>query len=510
MSETNDNKRIAKNSLYLYIRKLITVFIGLYASRLLLEQLGLDDFGLYGLVGSVVMLFGSIKVLFTDSIRRYINIEKGRRNPERIRLIFTYGVVLNLLIACVFVAIVEVAGILMIPHLSIAPEQTSTAMWLLQFSLASAVVTIMTTPYDAVMIANERFDAFAILAVIDSILRFVAVLLLVFCPTNKVIWYSLFMLAGAIIVRVISAIYCRRQFGQEVRYLWKVDRTLLRDMAVFSGWNFLGRAGWTIYDGGINIVLNLFGGVLVNAARSVAMNVKNLVTQFTLDTFAGFRPQTVKAYGAGDMARFEQLVFSASKFCFVVAAVLAFSCAVFCHFLIRLWLGEIPPYSVDFVKAIMLALMLGGPNLGINMVFDSSAQLKYFQIWTITVFALSLGGGWLALHLGAPFYSVFLVAAAAEIIQMAGSLFIARKVAAFPIGRYFREVLLPCIAASVILVVAYVGFNAFFVAHESWLTFLCEAPLTTLFVVLTCLFVVFSKSQRATLKEMIRSKMSKS
>ena len=246
MSETNDNKRIAKNSLYLYIRKLITVFIGLYASRLLLEQLGLDDFGLYGLVGSVVMLFGSIKVLFTDSIRRYINIEKGRRNPERIRLIFTYGVVLNLLIACVFVAIVEVAGILMIPHLSIAPEQTSTAMWLLQFSLASAVVTIMTTPYDAVMIANERFDAFAILAVIDSILRFVAVLLLVFCPTNKVIWYSLFMLAGAIIVRVISAIYCRRQFGQEVRYLWKVDRTLLRDMAVFSGWNFLGRAGWTI------------------------------------------------------------------------------------------------------------------------------------------------------------------------------------------------------------------------------------------------------------------------
>ncbi|MDE6081876.1 MAG: polysaccharide biosynthesis protein, partial [Muribaculaceae bacterium] len=147
MSHSEENKRIAKNSLYLYLRKLITVFIGLYSSRLLLEQLGLDDFGLYGLVGSVIMLFGSIKVLFTDSIRRFINIEKGRCNPERIRLIFTYGVILNLLIAVIFVAIVEIAGFIMIPKLNIAPESVPAAIWVLQFSLASAVVTIMNTPY---------------------------------------------------------------------------------------------------------------------------------------------------------------------------------------------------------------------------------------------------------------------------------------------------------------------------------------------------------------------------
>lgn len=509
MSRSNDNKRIAKNSLYLYLRKLITVFIGLYASRLLLEQLGLDDFGLYGLVGSVIMLFGSIKVLFTDSIRRFINIEKGRRNPERIRLIFTYGVMLNLLIALIFVVIVEVAGLIMVPHLNIRPESVSTAMWVLQFSLASAVVTIMTNPYDAVMIANERFDAFALFAVVDAVLRFGAVLLLIFCPANKVIWYSVFMFLAAVIVRVLSAIYCRRSFGDEVKYLWKRDRKLLRDMTFFSGWNFLGRAGWTLYDGGLNILLNLFGGVLVNAARSVAMNVKNLVTQFTLDTLAGFRPQTVKSYGAGDYERFEELVFSASKFCFGVSAILAFPCAIFCHFLIRLWLGEIPPYSVDFVKAIMLALMLGGANQGINMVFDTTAHLKHYQIWTISVYAMSLGGGWVALHFGAPFYSVFIVAAGAEVVQMAGSLFIARKVASFPAGKYFREVLSRCIIASCVLVVAYYFFNRYFVAHESWMTFLFEAVVAMIFVVGVCYFVIFTAAQRVQVANMIRARLHK-
>lgn len=506
MSHSEENKRIAKNSLYLYLRKLITVFIGLYSSRLLLEQLGLDDFGLYGLVGSVIMLFGSIKVLFTDSIRRFINIEKGRCNPERIRLIFTYGVILNLLIAIIFVAIVEIAGFIMIPKLNIAPESVPSAIWVLQFSLASAVVTIMTTPYDAVMIANERFDAFAMFAVIDSILRFAAVLLLIFCPSNKVIWYSVFMFLGAVIVRILSAMYCSRKFGDEVKYLWKRDKQLLRDMTFFSGWNFLGRAGWTLYDGGVNILLNIFGGVAVNAARSVAMNVKNMVTQFTLDTLSGFRPQTVKSYGAGNMERFEELVFSASKFCFLVSAVLAFTCAIFCHFLIRLWLGEIPPYSVDFVKAIMLGLIMGGPNLGINMVFDSSAKLKAFEIWTITVFAISLGSGYLVLHFGLPFYQVFIVAALCEVIQMLGSLVLAKREGGFPAARYFRKVLVRCYSTCVILCVAYVGFNRFFVANESWLTLIWEGVLALLFVLAVCYLLVFNNKERAVALEMVMQK----
>ncbi|MDE7152824.1 MAG: hypothetical protein K2O00_00090 [Muribaculaceae bacterium] len=506
MSRSNDNRRIAKNSLYLYVRKLITVFIGLYASRLLLEQLGLDDFGLYGLVGSVIMLFGSIKVLFTDSIRRFINIEKGRRNVERIRLIFTYGVILNLLIALIFVLIVEVAGVIMIPKLNIIPESVPTAFWVLQFSLASAVVTIMTTPYDAVMIANERFDAFAIFAVVDAVLRFAAVLLLIFCPTNKLMWYSVFMFLAAVIVRILSAIYCSRKFGDEIKYLWKRDRKLLRDMTFFSGWNFLGRAGWTLYDGGINIMLNLFGGVLVNAARSVAMNVKNLVTQFTLDTLSGFRPQTVKSYGAGDMERFETLVFSASKFCYVVSAVLAFMCAVFCHFLIRLWLGEIPPYSVEFVKAIMLVILMGGPNTGINMVFDSSAKLKQFEIWTITVFAISLGGGYMVLYWGAPYYLVFVVAAIGELLQMAGSLVLAHKVVSFPAARYFREVMVRCMVTSAVLCVAYVGFNSYFVAHESWFTFIWEAAVALMFVLAVCYLLMFNRTERGLVLEMVGRK----
>lgn len=495
MSSLNNNK-IAKNSIYLYARKIITVAIGLYSSRLLLKELGIDDFGLYGLVGSVIMLFASLKSVFTDSIQRFLNIEKGQNNKSRIRLVFTYGVILNLCISIVFIVVAEIGGYMIIPRLNITYNNIDTAFWILHFSILSAVVAIMTTPYDAVLIANERFNAYAFFAILDAFLRFCSVVLLYLLNDYKVIAYSAFLFISGIIVRIFSSIFCHKHYHEETKYLWKFDSDLLKKMTSFSSWNFLGKVGYTMYESGLNILLNLFGGVVVNAARSIAINVRQLVFQFTNDTLAGFRPQTIRAYGGNDHLNYQRLIFNATKFSFIVSVILAFLCSVFCRYLVEIWLGTPPPYSIEFIKCIMLYLLIVGMHSGIEMIFVTTAKLKQYQIFSLITYVSSLFCCWIALKCDFPFYSVFLIAAIFEFIRMMIDMYLAHKFCMFPIKELYTEVISKCLIVATILIISYFIFNYIFTLKETWYTFIIEGTIASIYCVLLCYYLMFNSIQR--------------
>lgn len=497
------NKRIAKNSIYLYIRKIITIFIGLYSSRLLFEELGIENYGLYGLVGSIIMMFASLKVLFTDSVQRFYNIEKGKNNIESIRLVFTYGVLLNAFISIIFIVFVEIGGYLIIPRLNIPIDSVPTAFWILQFSILSAVVAIMTVPYDAVMIANEKFNAYALFAIFDSILRFGSVICLCFVNNQKVIYYSFFLFISGLIVRIFSALYCQLKFKNEIKYLWRKDLKLLKEMTLFSSWNFFGKIGYTLYESGLNILLNLFGGVIVNAARSIAINIRQLVFQFTSDTLSGFKPQIVKAYGACNMSSYQNLVFNATRISFVVSSILACLCSVFCDFLIKIWLGEIPPYSVGFVRSIMLYLVIMGTHSGIELVFTTTAKLKDYQIYTLIIYTLSFLSAWIALKFGYPFYSVFIIASLFELIRMFIDLIIAKRTCNFPIDIFCHQILVRCLGVTLIFASLYIFFSYLFALNENWLTFVTEGFLLLMICLCICFYMMFPYNQRMSIKSNI-------
>lgn len=504
---TLDNHKIVKNSLYLYLRKIITVIIGLYSSRLLLKELGLDNFGLYGLIGSVILMFASLKVVFTDSIQRFLNIEKGKNNIQRLRLVFTYGVSLNCCISIIFIIVSEICGYIIIPKLNIAPYNINPAFWILHFSILSAVVAIMTTPYDAVLIANEKFNAYALFAILDAVLRFCSVLLLCLLEDNRVIAYSIFLFIAGVIVRICSAIYCHKHYRVETKYFWKIDSSLLKDMTKFSSWNFLGKVGYTVYESLLNIILNLFGGVIVNAARAIAINVRQLVLQFTNDTLAGFRPQTIRAYGATDNLNYHRLIFNAIKFSFIVSAILAFLCSVFCSYLVKIWLDTTPPYSIEFIKCIMLYLLVVGIHCGVEMIFITTAKIKQYQIYSLVTYICSLCCAWLALKNNLPYYSVFLIAAIFEFIRTIIDIYLAYRICSFPIKELYTQVISKCIYVSIILIVSYIFFSHLFLKNQTWYTFLIEGIIALAYCMIVCYLIVLSKTQKRYIYNILISKV---
>ena len=438
--ESQDNKRIAHNTLYLYLRKIFTLGIGLYTSRALLHYLGVDDYGLYGLVGSVIVLFGSLRGLFSSTIQRYINFEKGRGNSERVNLIFCLGLKIQIWIALAFFVAIEIAGFIMIPDLNIPDGSRSAAYWILQFSLLTAVVSILTVPYDAVIIAHERFNAYALFSVIEAVLKLGAVLLLAVSPFSPVIYYALLLFVVSLIIRVLNLVYCRRKFPDEVRYHIVKDRQLLKEMTGFAGWQFVGNFGFSVSQAGVNFILNLFGGVVVNAARTIALQFSGLLETFTSDLNISFKPQIIDSWSRGDRERFFQLVFACWRITFFMTAIIAFPAYIVVDPLLTLWLGKVPPYAVVFVQAILFYLVVRCFHSVFDIMFKAYGKLRAYQVIEFVCHLVLLPVSWLILRLGAPFQSIFYCMAFIEIANLASISFIAKKQLRLSIRSALREV----------------------------------------------------------------------
>lgn len=434
------NKSIAKNTLFLYGRKLFTLVIALYTSRVLLQQLGVTDFGIYGLVGSIVAIFNSLRTIFASSIQRYINVAKGNRRQNEVNEIFSIGVKIHRWIALCFFIIVEIGGMIMMHYLDIPDNKVTVAYIVLQFSLITAVITILTVPYDALIIANERFDAFALFSIIDYSLRLIIVLLLAFSPDNRLVLYAALLLTTTIIVRYLNILYCRKSFGDESHYN-KVQRPdLVKQMTRFAGWQFLGNTAYTITGNGINFVLNLMGGVVVNAARTIAYQVMSSVSQFIADLNLSFQPRTMLLYAQGNIKGFINLIYINTKANFAVIAIFAFPIFILAEPIICMWLGEIPPYTIGFVRAIMIYLVFRSFHAPIDLYFKSYGDLKAYQIAELCILTLSLPLSWFLLHIGLPFYFVFLAMAICELLNLTMLLFLAKHLYQFSIKEYCMSV----------------------------------------------------------------------
>lgn len=498
-----DHKRIAKNTFYLYARKIITIFIGLYSSRLLLERLGVNDFGLYGLIGSIVLVFNSLRSLFSTSIYRFINIARGKEDVSRINKIFSYGLLMNAAIAVVFALCVEIGGVIMIPKLNISPEDIPVAFFILHFSVLSAILSIMTSPYDAMMIAHERFKAQAGFSVLDSILRFAAILLLAISPIRQVEFYAVLLLIVAIIIRVLSSLYCHRVFPLETKFHYTKDVTLLREMLSYSGWNSFGNISYSLVNEGLNFILNIFGGVVVNAARTIAFQVRSFVSQFSSELLDSFRPQTIAAYGREDFKAFNTLIFSSARISFIISSIPVIVLASFSTLILELWLGNVPEYTNGFVRGVLLYVVVRSFHSPIDTIFKASGRIKTYQLMQISISILNLLFGWVVLKIGFPYYSVFLVMVGVEIINLAAILVLAMKQEAFPLRRFISTVLLRCLISMVLMIALYIVVSSYCLNNNIWIIGI-EAIILCAVSILINFFIVLTDKEKKLLLGFIK------
>ncbi len=328
----------------------------LYTSRVVLAALGVEDYGIYNVVGGVVAMFTMISGSLSSAISRFITFELGKGNQERLNTIFSTSVIIQLIIAVIIAILVETVGVWFLTNKMVIPaDRLIAAKWVLQFSLITLIINLISIPYNAAIIAHERMSAFAYISILEAFGKLGIAYFITIAPIDKLIFYAILMAVVALIVRFTYSIYCRRHF-EEAKFRWVFDKALLKEMFGFAGWNFIGTSSMLLRDQGVNILLNLFGGPAVNAARGISMQVNHAVTMFSTNFMTALNPQITKSYANNDRDYLMTLIFQGARLSFYMLLILSLPILLNTNYILSLWLKEVPEHTALFVQ---LALIFG-------------------------------------------------------------------------------------------------------------------------------------------------------
>lgn len=446
MDNKSSAKRIAKNTVFLYLRSFIMMLIAIYTSRVVLKVLGVEDYGVYNLVGGVVAMFSSLKGVFSSAIQRYLNYTRGAGDEEGVKHVFSLSVIIQCGIAVLFFVLVEGFGLWFIPNKLIIPEgMINTAMFVFHCSLLASVISILAVPYDALIIANEKMNYYAYISITESVLKLSIVFLLPVLPFIPLKSYAVLVLLVHIVIVFFNVLYCRRFPECRIEKYW--NRELFKQLFSFSGWNFLGNMVYTLIHEGTNIILNLFAGVVANAARGIATQVRSALEMLSNNISMASRPFVMQQAAIVDKTTLFNYIYILSRVVFYVLLITTVPIFVYTEQILSIWLVEIPQYTVSFVRVIMVFVLFRSLHSPIVMLFFAIGKIKRFQITELIVGSLTLPLVYLFLSLGFPLYTAFIAQIIVDVSNLIAIVFVAKKEFDFSLRDYFNNVILYCILA---------------------------------------------------------------
>lgn len=380
VTTTSNNKRIAKNTFLLYFRMLFTMMVSLYTSRVVLATLGVEDFGIYNVVGGVVTMFAIISTSLSSAISRFITIELGKGEIHQLKTVFSTAVTIQLLMALVVVIFAECVGVWFLNNKMNIPEvRMNAANWVLQFSIFTFGVNLICIPFNALIIAHERMSAFAYVSILEVLLKLLIIYLLILMSVDKLIVYGGLLLVVAIIVTFAYFIYCRRHFV-ECKFFGRIDVSLLKNMLGFSGWNFIGASSAILRDQGVNIIINLFCGPTVNAARGVAIQVNHAINSFAQNFMTALNPQIIKSYAMGNSKYMFTLIFQGARLSFYMLLFLSLPVLMSTDYILSLWLRTVPDYTVVFVRLVLIFAMCESISNPLITAMLATGRIRNYQV----------------------------------------------------------------------------------------------------------------------------------
>ena len=447
---SDNNKRIAKNTLVLYFRLFLTMGVSLFTSRVVLNVLGVEDYGTYNVVGGVIAMFSLFTGSLSAAISRFLTYELGRGDKEKLSLVFSTSVNIQVFMAVVVTILAEVVGVWFLnTHMNIPSERMYAANWVFQFSIITFAVNLISIPYNAAIIAHEKMTAFAYIGILEVILKLVVAYLLYISPIDKLITYAALLAAVAVLIRFVYSIYCNRRF-EECHYHLVYDKSMLKQMTGFAGWNLLGSGAYLFNTQGVNIITNIFFGVATNAARGVASQVEGVIRQFVNNFTTALNPQITKSYAAGDLQYMFSLVCRGSKFSYFLMFIFAVPFMFETETIMQLWLKNYPPEAPLFLRLSMVGTLfdiLG--NSTANATWATGNVKRYYMIVGgvgCLVFPIS----WICFALGGSAYDSYIVFAVIYLALVFIKLYIVRWLIKFPVTKYYREVFGKIIPVSVL------------------------------------------------------------
>ncbi len=411
----------------LYIRMLFVIGVGLYTTRVVLNTLGVSDYGIYNVVGGIVAMLTFLNTAMTGASQRYISFELGRADFARLNKVFCTSVNIHVLISLIIFVFAETIGLWFVnARLNIPEERMLTANWVYQFSILTLMLTVWSVPYNSCIVAHEHMKAFAYIGIAETLMKLGIVYLLQLGNYDRLFLYAVLVLAVAVVVQVLYVLYCRRHFAESV-YRLSFDAKLFREMFSFAGWSLLGNLGFSFKDSVSNIILNIFFGTTVNAARGVAMQVNNVIVSFANNFTMALNPQITKQYAVGEVTQSLSLVYSGARFSFFLLMLVAVPFLINQDYILGLWLDEVPEYTDIFITLTLLASLLYTMSGPLSTALYATGNIKAFQIGICLLMLSELPIAYLLLSVGYPPYYAMLPTLATYSVAIFYRLYLLRR-----------------------------------------------------------------------------------
>jgi O-antigen/teichoic acid export membrane protein len=442
--------RIAKNTLMLYFRQILIMLVSLYTVRVVLETLGAEDYGIYNVVGGVVVLFSFLNGAMTSATQRFLNYALGQNNTEEARNVYSLSFILYAFISLLIIILAETIGLWFLQtRLNIPAERKDAAFVVYQCSVAAVVIGLLRVPYHATIIAHERMSFFVVISVIESLLKLGTVFLLAAIRFDALIVYAFLVFIVGIITFFVYKFYCNRTF-ETARFRYCRDKRLLRRLADFSGWSILGGIAHIGSSQGTNILINIFTDVTANAAMAVATQVNSAVYSFVVNFQTAFNPQIIKSYATGDHVYFRRLLIMTSKISFYLLFIFFLPVYVNAEFILKLWLKDVPEYTVVFIRLILILSLIDAVSGPLWMSVQATGDIKKYQIIASCFTFANLPVSLLFLMYGFSPEWILIIRICLEIIKLIWLVFYLQKKINFPVWALFTDVFVPMAVISII------------------------------------------------------------
>lgn len=498
------DERIAKNTIFLYIRTFVTMVVTLYTSRVVLKYLGVEDYGVYNVVGGVVAMMGILNNAMSSASQRFFAYELGRGNLQRLKETFNACLIVYIGVCVLLVIVAETIGLWFLhTKLNIPEERTYAANWVYQFSIVASVVSLLSNPYNAAIIAHERMKIYAYVSILEALLKLVIVFLLPLIPVDRLVTYAFLVLVCQVLIRIIYQVYCSKNF-QECSFGRVNDCAIFKHVLSFSGWNLYGSFAVLMKTQGLNILLNMFFSPVVNASRGIANQVNAAVTQFFSSFYSAIRPQIIKSYAKEDYDNSVRLVIKSSIFSFYLMLVVCLPLLLETSSVIYFWLGQIPENVVCFTKLMILITVVDSMAHPLMTLVQASAKLKLYQIIVSSLILLNIPISYLFLLQGFSPNIVFIVSLSISVVCFFVRIFYVASFMEFPCWSYiknvfFKALFIAGISAALPLIVKF--------QISNWENDILRFLLVVITAFFSASFVVWkigmSKEERSFIKKMV-------
>lgn len=499
---SNNNKRIAKNTMFLYFRMGLILIVSLFSTRVVIQALGVEDYGIYNVVSGFVTMFAFLNTSMSNGVQRFYNFSLGRKNDYTITEVFNTSLQIQGILAVILFVLLETVGLWYMYNEMVIPEdRLNSALWVFQFSVVSLLVIVMQIPFSASIMAYERMDYYAYVSIFDVLAKLGIAFAIKHSNLDRLLLYGLLNLIVTSIGFVLYYLYAKHNF-RELKTVFCVKKDLFKPMLSFSGWNVFGSFSYMLKSQGLNMLLNVFFGPVVNAARGVSNMVMSAIHGFQTNIVIAFRPQLVQSYAAGDFRRVEKLFFSLSKVSFILLSLLSIPVIIEIKYILNIWLGnDVPDYTIPFTILVLINMVISSLNTPVSQVVHATGRMKNYQIGTSLAVCSIIPISWVFLKLGFNATTVYWISLVVTIINQIICNVLLKRVFDYNIISYLKNVIFPCISFAILSPI--IPFIITYLFPSSFIRLVLVSFISLASSIIIAILVILDKSERDMVKSIV-------